>query len=175
YYLPIDLKDASSRIAYVLDDADVQYVCTVPESEGRIPTAVHTVPLEEPLVGVAEFPWHRGTADDVAYLMYTSGSTGQPKGCHVTHRNILRLVLDQTYFDFGPDQVVLQTCPPAFDVFTWELWGTILFGATLVQPREDVDVIDGARMRELIKQHQVRSMWLTSPLFNQMCDYDPAI
>lgn len=175
FYVPIDIKDAPSRIEYVLKDAEVHYVCSVAELAGQLPEATHVVPIDQAPTSVPEFPWHRSDSDAVAYLMYTSGSTGAPKGCHTTHRNILRLVVDQDYFDFGPDQVVLHTSPPAFDAFTWELWGTILFGATLVQPDNDIDVIDGDRLRTLIEQHHVRSMWFTAPLFNQLCDKDPTI
>src|ERR1700733_2372735 len=70
---------------------------------------------------------------DLAYLMYTSGSTGQPKGVMVTHRNLLRL-LEQTeaWFHFGVDDVWTMFHSIAFDFSVWEIWGPLLTGGRLV-------------------------------------------
>lgn len=174
HYVPIDTKDASERIGHVLDDADVRVLCTVPELARQAPDGAELVLVAEPTDGVPEFrgPGDRDGAS--AYLMYTSGSTGRPKGCHVTHRNVLRLVTDQTFFEFSDQQVILQTSSPAFDACTFEVWGTLLFGATLILP-DELDVLDGDRLREVVRQHGVRAMWLTAPLFNRLCDHDPEI
>ncbi|MEU4175688.1 amino acid adenylation domain-containing protein [Streptomyces sp. NPDC026589] len=170
HYVPIDTKDAMSRVEYILSDAGVPLVCTVPDFNEQVPGSVKSVLVDEPAEEVPPFPWCHEA--DAAYLMYTSGSTGDPKGCVITHRNIVRLVSDQKYFDFDREQVMLQSSSPAFDVCTFEVWGTLLAGAKLVLP-DELDILDGDRLRELLGRHQVRSMWLTSPLFNQLCDHDP--
>ncbi|WP_440068650.1 non-ribosomal peptide synthetase [Streptosporangium sp. OZ121] len=174
HYVPVDTKDAAPRIAQVLADADVRHLCTVAEFAGKVPGAVETVPVDRPAISVPEFSRLRGTGDDVAYLMYTSGSTGRPKGCHITHRNVQRLFAGQTYFDFGDDQVILTTSSPAFDACTFEIWGALLFGGKLVLP-DEVDILDGGRLRALIERHRTRGLWLTTPLFQQLCEHDPEI
>ncbi|WP_405610702.1 non-ribosomal peptide synthetase [Streptomyces sp. NBC_01508] len=176
HYVPVDAKDAAPRIARILDDADVHHLCTVGDFAGLVPDGVRAVLLDgpQPADGEPPFPRTTGTSDDIAYLMYTSGSTGRPKGCHITHRNIQRLFADQTYFAFGADQVVLMTSSPAFDACTFEIWGTLLFGGKLVLP-DEVDVLDGGRLRTLIERHRVRGLWLTAPLFQQLCEHDPGI
>ena len=179
--VPMDIKDAAPRIAGILEDSGAAVVLTVAEFTHLLPEDMARVLLDEDgnqaenadtAHEVTE--WHPAQADDRAALMYTSGSTGLPKGCRITHRNILRLVLDQDYATFDDRQVFLLTSSPAFDALTLELWGTMLFGGTLVIP-DEIDILDGDRMRQVVQRHGVTTMWLTAPLFNQLCDQDPAI
>ena len=72
------------------------------------------------------------TAESLAYVMYTSGSTGQPKGVCVTHRNVVRLVQQTNFVSLTGDEVFLQLAPIAFDAATFEIWGALLNGARLV-------------------------------------------
>ncbi|MEU5552254.1 amino acid adenylation domain-containing protein [Micromonospora sp. NPDC047793] len=174
FYVPIDTKDAKPRIEYVVADAGVRDLCTVAEFADRVPAGARALLVEEPAGEVPPFPGRRDLNGATAYLMYTSGSTGNPKGCKITHRNIMRLFADQEFFDFDDRQVLMFTGSPAFDASTFEIWGTMLFGATLVLA-DELDVLDGDLMREAIKRNEVTAMWLTAPLFNQLCDYDPAI
>ncbi|MGM1057641.1 non-ribosomal peptide synthetase [Saccharothrix sp. Mg75] len=174
-YVPIDTKDAGPRIGHIVADAGVEHLCTVPEHADKAPASSRVLLVAQlPPADVPPFPRRRNLNAATAYLMYTSGSTGNPKGCRITHRNILRLVADQEFFDFHDRQVVMFTGSPAFDASTFEIWGTMLFGATLVLA-DELDVLDGDLMRDMVKRHQVTGMWLTSPLFNQLCAYDPAI
>ncbi|MGW4114205.1 non-ribosomal peptide synthetase [Actinosynnema sp. NPDC004786] len=174
FYVPIDTKDAKPRVGYVVADAGVEHLCTVAEHADKAPASARVLLVSKPSGDVPPFPRLRNLNGATAYLMYTSGSTGNPKGCRITHRNILRLVTDQEFFDFGERHVVMFTGSPAFDASTFEIWGTMLFGATLVLA-DELDVLDGDLMRDTIKRNQVTAMWLTSPLFNQLCAYDPAI
>src|SRR6202043_1229505 len=73
-----------------------------------------------------------GEAGDVAYIMYTSGSTGIPKGVAVPHRAVVRLVKDTNYASFSPNEIFLQLAPISFDASTFEIWGPLLNGAKLV-------------------------------------------
>ncbi|MEU6183538.1 non-ribosomal peptide synthetase [Streptomyces coeruleorubidus] len=172
HYVPVDTKDAAPRIEDVLDDAGVRLVCTVGEFTGRVPDRLGSLLVDELPTDRPRFPRPASATDAVAYLMYTSGSTGRPKGCHITHRNIQRLFTDQTYAAFGDDQTVVMTSSPAFDACTFEIWGTLGSGGTLVLP-DEVDILDGTRLRALVERHGARRLWLTTSLFHQLCDHDP--
>ena len=103
--------------------------------------------------------------------MYTSGSTGEPKGVVVPDRGIVRLVRDTDYVRIVPEDVILQMAPSAFDASTFEIWGALLNGATLaVAPAGPLALSEVARV---IAGHRVSVMWLTAPLFHLMVDEEP--
>src|SRR5204863_8650221 len=70
--------------------------------------------------------------ENLAYVMYTSGSTGLPKGVAVTHGNVLRLIRGGGHADLSPARVFLQLTAITFDVSTLEIWGPLLAGGRLV-------------------------------------------
>ena len=110
----------------------------------------------------------RTQIDDCAYIMYTSGSTGRPKGVLVTHRGIIRLVTDQSYAAFGPNETFLQLAPLAFDASTFEIWGALLNGGKLAivsDSRPSADDIAHA-----IRRHGVTTAWFTAALFHAIVD-----
>ena len=105
----------------------------------------------------------------LAYVMYTSGSTGVPKGIAVEHRSVLRLVIDADFVDLDSDRRVLQAAPFSFDASTLEVWAALLQGARLVQcpdARIDLD-----RLAATIASGAVDTAWLTAGLFQQMVDH----
>lgn len=106
---------------------------------------------------------------DIAYVMHTSGSTGQPKAVAVPHRAVLRLVTDQSYARFASDEVFLHAAPLAFDASTFEIWGALLHGAQCV-------MVEGERaslqqIAEAIRKHKVTTAWFTAGLFNLMVEH----
>ncbi|MBP2436782.1 non-ribosomal peptide synthetase [Microbacterium amylolyticum] len=173
-YLPLDGKDPDSRIATILRDAEAVVVCVDHDRASRIPTDLRLLSVDVQKLGTSAVITRIPTPDAPAYVMYTSGSTGTPKGCIITHRNVVRLVTDQSYFDFTPAQRILHTSSPAFDAFTFEMWGALLSGATLVFA-DEMDVLDGNRLRSVIAERAITAMWLTVGLFNQLADLDPAL
>ena len=105
-------------------------------------------------------------ADNLAYIMYTSGSTGVPKAVGVTHHNVVRLVLNTTYTNFGPDEVFFQFAPLSFDASTFELWGSLLHGARLVVTSPQRSSLE--QLGRTVIQHDVTTLWLTTGLFHVM-------
>jgi amino acid adenylation domain-containing protein len=108
-------------------------------------------------------------ASDLAYVMYTSGSTGIPKGVLVPHRAVLRLVLNNDFATLDANEVLLQLAPLSFDASTFEIWGALLNGGTLaILPAARPSLDDIA---QAIERHQVTTMWLTAGLFHLMVDH----
>ncbi|KAF9137869.1 hypothetical protein BGX21_007582, partial [Mortierella sp. AD011] len=72
--------------------------------------------------------YQAGSCLDTAYAMYTSGSTGLPKGVLVPHRAIARLAINNGYANIGAHDRVAFAANPAFDASTFEIWAPLLNG-----------------------------------------------
>ncbi|GAA4791365.1 non-ribosomal peptide synthase/polyketide synthase [Streptomyces ziwulingensis] len=106
--------------------------------------------------------------DNTQYLMFTSGSTGIPKGVAVRQRDVAALALDRAFA--GHDRVLVHS-PHAFDAATYEVWVPLLRGGTAVlAPAADLDV---SVVRRAITEHGVRHLWLTAGLFRLLAQEDP--
>ena len=116
----------------------------------------------------SENPALRTSAENLAYVIYTSGSTGRPKGLSVSHRNVVRLVKETNYCVFTPEEVFLQLAPISFDASTFELWGSLLNGARLVVMPAAAPTLE--ELEQVLKRHQVSTLWLTASLFHLMVD-----
>jgi fengycin family lipopeptide synthetase E len=105
--------------------------------------------------------------DGLAYVMYTSGTTGVPKGVMIEHRSILRLVLNTNWIQLSPADRILQTGPLTFDASTFEVWGALLTGGTLCIP-EPEELLDPTALGRLIREQAITTLWLTTGLFNAL-------
>src|SRR5256885_14894249 len=113
-------------------------------------------------------PEPAGSPTSLAYVMYTSGSTGLPKGVMVENRAIVRLVRNTNYCRFAPDEVFLQLAPVSFDASTFEIWGALLNGGRLVvMPSHPLSLEE---IGSVIRTQGVTTLWLTSGLFSAMVD-----
>ncbi|HVR07975.1 MAG TPA: amino acid adenylation domain-containing protein, partial [Thermoanaerobaculia bacterium] len=109
-------------------------------------------------------------SDNLAYVMYTSGSTGRPKGVAVTHRGVVRLILQTAYAHFGDDEVFVQLAPVSFDAATFEIWGALLHGGRLVTMPPGVPSLQ--QLGQTLARHQVTTLWLTAGWFHQVVEED---
>jgi amino acid adenylation domain-containing protein len=144
-YLALNPDDPGPRLAGQLRDAGVRLVAAESAFADAVPDSVATLPLEalSPPVcpGAGAFPSAADDPDHLAYVCYTSGSTGVPKGVGVTHRGVARLVCRPNWGNLSADDVFLQVSPLSFDASTIEIFSALLNGGHLVVlPRGRVDV-----------------------------------
>ncbi|HJR08149.1 MAG TPA: amino acid adenylation domain-containing protein [Pyrinomonadaceae bacterium] len=173
-YVPLDASYPPERLAFMLEDIRAQVLLTGRQFEQRFsPHAAQVIYLDSDWDAIAAQPAHNpARASDplsTAYVMYTSGSTGQPKGVCIPHRAVVRLVRETNYVELNPSEVFLQFAPISFDASTLEIWGSLLNGARLVLMPQAVSSLE--ELGQAIRAHGVTTLWLTAGLFHQMVEH----
>ena len=138
-YLPIDLAYPPERLAFMLEDAQAPILLTERPLASKIPGNPATTLFIEDIdfTASSQIPNLKSripaAPDSLAYIIYTSGSTGLPKGCQITHRNVVRLMkATDPWYGFNEHDVHTLFHSTAFDFSVWELWGALLYGGRLL-------------------------------------------
>ena len=166
-YLPLDPEYPPPRQAAMLAQGQPSVVVTLPELAPRLPAGTPVLELGDAAGRDDPLPI-RPRPGDLAYVMFTSGSTGQPKGVMVPHRAITRLVVNPDYVHLGPGEVVAHLSSVSFDAATLEIWGALCNGARLVVGPPTLGAL--SEVAALVRRHGVTTMWLTAGLFHLMVD-----
>ncbi|MGE6658259.1 amino acid adenylation domain-containing protein [Bacillus altitudinis] len=173
-YVPIDPDYPESRIQYMLKDSGATHLLTHSSfiSQTRSlafdGTYLFADDQEILLMSSENLPLEAGL-DDTAYIMYTSGTTGQPKGIMTTHSNIARVVKNTNYLTILETDTLLSLSNSVFDGFTFDVYGALLNGAKLVLPQKET-ILDMGKLTELIKGEHISVMFVPTALFHLLVD-----
>jgi non-ribosomal peptide synthetase-like protein len=162
-YVPLDANHPADRLRFILADSGASLVvahlrladrvsecgvATLFLDGGRAEIAAHP---DEPLARVEEAP----AADALCYVLYTSGTTGQPKGVAVAHPSICNFVrVAAERYGFGPGDRVYQGMSIAFDFSIEEIWVPLVAGATLV-PNTAATSLFGEELADCLQSREV--------------------
>jgi len=154
-FLPINPDEPADRLAHILRSANpaLVLVASTPGAElAEVPSAT-LAELESDSGPVGDAC--RPRPDHPAYVLFTSGSTGMPKGVVIEHRSIVnRLLWMQSRYPIDGTDRVLQKTPATFDVSVWEFFWPLLTGAALVVPTPDGHR-DAWYLRQVIAEHRI--------------------
>ncbi|WP_127529470.1 non-ribosomal peptide synthetase [Paenibacillus kobensis] len=171
-YIPIDAAYAPARIAYMLEDSAAELLLlgggieVPPSFNGQVITLSGESYKEDQEETAALEQLLR--ADQIAYVTYTSGSTGAPKGVMTEHRQLLAYVRAfQREFGIGPGDVVLQQASCSFDHFVEEVYPALLSGAAIVIAQRE-EVLDPDRLVELLKSTGVTVVTVQPLLLSEL-------
>jgi len=161
-FLPLDPAYPHERLAFMLEDSGVEVLLARSALAATLPTGDATV---LPFDGL-EDPDARETLEDpgpgdLAYVIYTSGSTGRPKGVLIPHVGFLGAVEGLAERSgVEPGSRVLQFASAGFDASVWEIWSTLIRGATLVFARPE-DVLPGPALLATLLGRGITNVFLT--------------
>ncbi|CAJ3765793.1 D-alanine--poly(phosphoribitol) ligase, subunit 1 [Burkholderia pseudomallei] len=177
-YVPVDVGNPPARKAFVAQDSGARLVLGDAALDWPAAAGVPQRDLAALLAG----PWPSDAparapqcgGDTPAYVMYTSGSSGQPKGVLVTHRGIARLAVNSGYATFDASDRFAFASNPAFDASTFEVWTALLNGASIGIVKRD-DLLDLGALAGKLSSIGVTCLFLTTALFNRCVSFDPAM
>ncbi|MDG9720247.1 non-ribosomal peptide synthase/polyketide synthase [Streptomyces sp. DH24] len=168
-YVPLDPRSPADRLAGMLATSGAvalltdTHGCAV-EHEVTVVVGADPLPADDCDPGVAVHP------DQLAYVMFTSGSTGEPKGIGVSHRSVTEFVFDRLWQTRSHERI-LQHVAHSFDPSVYELWASLLFGRELViAPPGEVDVDELART---IRDNGVTAVTMPTAVFRLLAETCP--
>ncbi len=173
-YVPIDLLYPKDRIEFVLSDCKPEAILMYHSPDFAYEGEVFRKDLETiRQTSTTDIrPLLEYRKNSIAYCMYTSGTSGKPKGTLAEEKGILRLAYGCDYVTLNDDTVIVSTGSFAFDAATFEIWGSLLHGGKLVIADND-ELLDVEGLASEIKKTGATVMFITTSLFNQMVGAKP--
>ncbi|KKP01739.1 AMP-binding enzyme [Trichoderma harzianum] len=183
-YLPLDPTSPLSRTKVILSSVkDCRLILVGPDAEdyatqlGNSNSESITSILKCPIYANGDvqksltnlFP----APDNLAYVMFTSGSTGQPKGVMIQHGGILRLIENKKMVEGLPDAVnTAHMGSVTFDASTWEIYPTLLNGGTIIC-FSSMELLDYKTLPKAFADENIQSMFITPALLRQYLVHCP--
>ena len=172
-YVPISLEDGHERVRTIVIDAEISILIVKLDSEISLDVDAQLIQLDILVKSCANYSGENNLTptkpSDTACIFYTSGSTGNPKGVPVSHQAIISRVINTNYIDISSSDRVAHVSSMSFDPASFEIWGGLLNGATVVGISKDV-LLTPELLTTTLVLHDVSVMLVTTAMFNRLSD-----
>lgn len=178
-YVPLDPTHAPEQLPFIARDLPIKVTLVADRwadcVADALPENVARMSLDKALRGATRTPrlWPTPQADDVAYVMYTSGTTGQPKGVVVPQAGITAFAYRQPMLDVQPDDVVLHANTIACDGSAFDIFAPLLNGAACAVAEMPFPATD--ELARVFTTHRVTMAMLYAGVCNLMIDHQLAV
>lgn len=175
-YVPVDTSYPEDRVEYMLAETKAPLFIVGDSLQERFRDCVSRV--ETSMVSMSELKEKsRSHADfnpnnrpqkgsaDTACIIFTSGTTGKPKGVCLPHIGLVRLVVNTNFMTLQPGQRMAHAANVSFDAASFEIWGALLNGLTLVGV-DKATTLDAHALERFIQTQRINVLFLTTALFN---------
>ncbi len=173
-YLPIAENTPNDRLDLYIREASAR-LCITDDIIKADPISCETIKYENVPIdryhGIQRNLEASHKGQDLAYVMFTSGSTGVPKGVMVSHENVVSLIDKPTYVSLDKNTRMLAASNIAFDAATFEIWGALLNGGSLVLV-QDRATLSPSALKQFIQDYRVNGAFVTTSLFNSIISAD---
>ncbi|MER6508711.1 amino acid adenylation domain-containing protein [Nonomuraea sp. NPDC001636] len=174
WYVPIDPRHPGSRASFILQDSRSRLLVEETPSGENSAVTLDALRAAAGPSGNGNGPLAELPGSSPAYCLYTSGTTGQPKGVLVTHANVVSRISGPHFpFDFSPRDVWAQFHSCAFDMSVWEIFCCLATGGRLVV-MPDGDVQNPWALRETLLRERVTVLNQTPSAFARLVAVDDA-
>lgn len=169
-YLPLDPSYPAERLAYMIEDSRAALLLSQREHQALTPGTVRSLLLDELSAAASPAPHVEVDPQRTAYLIYTSGSSGQPKGVPISHANLSQSTQVRMAFYAEPVSAYLLLSSFSFDSSVAGIYWTLCQGGLLVLPASGEE-LDLAALTRLIAAHRVSHSLSLPSLYDTLLDY----
>ncbi|REH01873.1 non-ribosomal peptide synthetase [Flavobacterium aquicola] len=173
-YLPLDPEYPTARLEFMLHDSDAKILLTNKKLAESLPAWPNTLFIEDAMDSLNQYSilpvLSTISSDDVAYILYTSGSTGNPKGVTITHKNLVNFLYSMALEPgITENDRLLSITTISFDIAGLELYLPLIKGAALILADHET-ARDGRLLLDLIKKKNINFLQATPTTWLMLLD-----
>ena len=177
-YVPLDPEAPDERNAYIIQDAKLKAILTQSHYTEKLTAlvphlAIYAIDDSEIIQTLRDYPTDNlkshAHPNDLAYVIYTSGTTGKPKGTLIEHHNISRLINNTNFVSIDESDRLLSISGYHFDASTYDIFGALLNGATVVIVTKE-KFLDLETFNQLLNDYKITNFFATAAFFNTIVD-----
>ncbi len=173
-YVPFNTEYPAERLQYVVENAGIKHIVYTDIELVKLYefSNCECVDLDKSFEYQTEINPVKVPIDSPVYIMYTSGTTGRPKGISVSNRNVIKLVYELGDIAVKPWDRMLQWSNYAFDGCVYEIYSSLLKGAGLYLVKDEW-ASDVYELGKVMKEQKINMCFITTALFNTFVDVNP--